>query len=119
MAIVSDSLSISEKSLEQFRRKNQATNLSIETQKAYETLEAIEKEKAFVKVNLNYFEYLKKQITLNEDLQKLVVPSSIGINDELLNKLVLDLMLLYSERAEIQINSKKENPLTGAIDKKI
>lgn len=119
LEVVSDSLSVSERSLESFRRKNQATNLSIETQKAYETLETIEKEKAFVKVNLNYFEYLKKQITLNEDLQKLVVPSSIGINDELLNKLVMDLMLLYSERAEIQINSKKENPLTGAIDKKI
>ncbi len=119
LEIVSDSLAISEKSLENFRRKNQATNLSIETQKAYETLETIEKEKAFVKVNLNYFEYLKKQITLNEDLQKLVVPSSIGINDELLNKLVLDLMLLYSERAEIQINSKKDNPLTGTINKKI
>ncbi|SDC61027.1 polysaccharide biosynthesis tyrosine autokinase [Williamwhitmania taraxaci] len=119
LEIVSDSLAVSEKSLETFRRKNQATNLSIETQKAYETLGTIEKEKAFVKVNLNYFEYLKKQITLNEDLQKLVVPSSIGINDELLNKLVLDLMLLYSERAEIQINSKKDNPLTSAIDKKI
>jgi len=119
LEIVSDSLAVSEKSLENFRRKNQATNLSIETQKAYETLETIEKEKAFVKVNLNYFEYLKKQITLNEDLQKLVVPSSIGINDELLNKLVLDLMLLYSERAEIQINSKKDNPLTGTINKKI
>jgi capsular exopolysaccharide synthesis family protein len=119
LEIVSDSLAVSERSLENFRRKNQATNLSIETQKAYETLETIEKEKAFVKVNLNYFEYLKKQITLNEDLQKLVVPSSIGINDELLNKLVLDLMLLYSERAEIQINSKKDNPLTGTINKKI
>lgn len=119
LEIVSDSLAVSERSLENFRRKNQATNLSIETPKAYETLETIEKEKAFVKVNLNYFEYLKKQITLNEDLQKLVVPSSIGINDELLNKLVLDLMLLYSERAEIQINSKKDNPLTGTINKKI
>jgi len=119
LEIVSDSLAVSERSLESFRRKNQATNLSIETQKAYETLETIEKEKAFVKVNLNYFEYLKKQITLNEDLQKLVVPSSIGINDELLNKLVLDLMVLYSERAEIQINSKKDNPLTGTINKKI
>ena len=28
-------------------------------------------------------------------------------------------MLLYSERAEIQINSKKDNPLTGTINKKI
>ncbi|NVO11218.1 MAG: polysaccharide biosynthesis tyrosine autokinase [Bacteroidales bacterium] len=116
---VTDSLRYSEERLEEFRRIKGATNLDFQTQKAYELLDGLEKDKAQFSIFLNYYEYLKNSITQNLELNKLVVPSSMGITNEVLNKLVLDLMQFYSEKAEITVNSKKDNPMLGAIDYRI
>ncbi len=116
---VTDSLRYSAEKLEAYRRVKGATNLDFQTQKAYELLDGLEKDKAQSAVFLNYYEYLKSSITQNLELNKLVVPSSMGIADEVLNKLVLDLMQFYSEKTEITVNSKKDNPMLGAIEYKI
>lgn len=116
---VTDSLHFSEEKLEAFRRIKGATNLDFQTQKAYELLDGLERDKAKSTIFLNYYEYLKSSITQNLELNKLVVPSSMGISDDVLNKLVIDLMQFYSEKAEITVNSKKDNPMLGAIDFKI
>jgi len=116
---VTDSLRYSEERLEEFRRIKGATNLDFQTQKAYELLDGLEKDKAQFAIFLNYYEYLKSSVTQNLELNKLVVPSSMGITNEVLNKLVLDLMQFYSEKAEITVNSKKDNPMLGAIDYRI
>lgn len=116
---VIDSLRFSEEKLEEFRRIKGATNLDYQTQKAYELLDGLEREKAQITVFLSYYDYLKSSITQNIELNKLIVPSSMGITDGVLNKLVLDLIQFYSEKAEITVNSKKDNPMLGAIDYKI
>lgn len=116
---VVDSLRFSAERLEKFRRVKGATNLDFQSQKAYELLDGLEREKAQYTVFLNYYDYLKKSITQNMELDKLVVPSAMGVGDELLNKLVLELIQFYSEKAEIAVNTKKDNPMIGAIDYKI
>ena len=116
---VTDSLRFSAEKLEEYRRIKGATNLDFQTRKAYELLDGLEKDKAQSSIFLNYYEYLKSSITQNLELNKLVVPSSMGIADEVLNKLVLDLMQFYSDKTEITVNSKKENPMLGAIEYKI
>jgi tyrosine-protein kinase Etk/Wzc len=116
---VTDSLRYSEERLEEFRRLKGATNLDFQTQKAYELLDGLEKDKAQYTIFLNYYDYLKSSITQNVELNRLVVPSAMGISDGVLNKLVLDLIQFYSEKAEITVNSKKDNPMLGAIDYKI
>lgn len=116
---VTDSLRFSEERLEEFRRIKGATNLDYQTQKAYELLDGLESEKAQIMVFLSYYDYLKNSITQNIELNKLVVPSSMGITDGVLNKLVLDLIQFYTEKTEITVNSKKDNPMLGAIDFKI
>lgn len=116
---VTDSLRFSEEKLEEFRRIKGATNLDFQTQKAYELLDGLEKDKAQLSVFLKYYDYLKKSILQNIELNKLVVPSSMGVTDEVLNKLVMDLIQFYTEKTEITVNSKKDNPMLGAIDFKI
>lgn len=116
---VTDSLRYSENKLEAFRRIRGATDLDFQTQKTLELLDGLEKDKARAVVFLNYYEYLKGSITQDLELNKLVVPSSMGISDDVLNKLVLDLMQFYSEKTEITVNSKKDNPMLGAIGYKI
>ncbi len=116
---VTDSLRYSESRLEEFQRIKGATNLDFQTQKAYELLDGLERDKAQLTIFLNYYDYLNGSITKNQELNKLVVPSSMGITNEVLNKLVLDLIQFYSEKAEITVNSKKDNPMLGAVDYKI
>lgn len=116
---VNDSLRTSESKLEEFRRVSGVTNLDFQSQQTFEVLEGLEKEKASLAVFLNYYDYLKNSIATSKDLNKLIVPSSMGIYDDLLNKLVLDLMDLYSDKAEVMINSKRENPMLGAVEHRI
>ena len=116
---VSDSLRESEKKLEQYRSSEELMDVGILTEKSYEKLDRLQSEKAEILVRLKYFDYLKEYLSQNEDIKELVAPSSMGIEDPLLQKLISRLTELYSEKTDIEINSKKENPYLSRIKTKI
>ena len=116
---VSDSLRESEKKLEQYRSSEELMDVGILTEKSYENLDRLQTQKAEILVRLKYFDYLKKYLSKNEDIKELVAPSSMGIEDPLLQKLISRLTELYSEKTDIEINSKKENPYLSRIKTKI
>jgi len=116
---VSDSLRESEKKLEQYRSSEELMDVGILTEKSYENLDRLQSEKAEILVRLKYFDYLKEYLSKNEDIKELVAPSSMGIEDPLLQKLISRLTELYSEKTDIEINSKKDNPYLSRIKTKI
>jgi capsular exopolysaccharide synthesis family protein len=116
---VSDSLSESEKELEQFRSSEKLLDVGILTEKSYENLDKLQSEKAEILVRLKYFDYLKEYLSKNKDIQELVAPSSMGIEDPMLQKLISRLTELYSEKTDLEINSRKENPYLSRIKVKI
>ena len=116
---VSDSLRESERELEQFRSSEKLLDVGILTEKSYENLDQLQSEKAEILVRLKYFDYLKEYLSKNEDIQELVAPSSMGIEDPMLQKLISRLTELYSEKTDLEINSKKENPYLSRIKVKI
>jgi capsular exopolysaccharide synthesis family protein len=116
---VSDSLRESERELEQFRSSEKLLDVGILTEKSYENLDHLQSEKAEILVRLKYFDYLKEYLSKNEDIQELVAPSSMGIEDPMLQKLISRLTELYAEKTDLEINSKKENPYLSRIKVKI
>ncbi len=98
---ISDSLDFVERRLEEFRTRNKIVDLSYQSQRVYEQINELEQERLTSKVHLRYYEELLRYIDANSSLKDvLIVPSSIGIQDELINKLTANLLELYSKKED-------------------
>src|SRR5690606_9564431 len=83
---ITDSLSYIEDRLEAYRSNNNVFNLTEEGRVVFQRLEEMEKEKAEVNLALRYYGTLMEYLQ-QEQLEDLVAPSVIGIQDPLLNAL--------------------------------
>lgn len=115
---ISDSLSFIEDRLEKYRTANQVFNLSQEGSLIFEKLNELEQEKSRIDLSLSYFRSVVSY--LNEDkLNDLAAPSFIGIQDPLLNALVLSLGELQSERVRLSATFSPETPAVREVIAKI
>lgn len=112
---ISDSLNLFERKLELFKTANRTTGeLSMDAQRVYTRIEALELQRAELLVRANYFDYLDQYLGENKNLDQIILPTSMGINDPILTGLisrVIDLQLeikLFIER------EKTTNPLVTA-----
>lgn len=116
---IADSLKSAERRLEEYQSSQKMMNIDFQSQQAYQNLENLQNQKAELILRQKYYTYLQGYLEKNKDIQELIAPSSMGIDDQLLNGLILELTNLYSERVEIMINSKKDNPYLESIKIKI
>ena len=116
---ISDSLRYSEDRLEQFKASNQLMDLDYQAQQVWEKLEDLQSRKAELMVKLKYYEYLRDYLEKNNDVNDLIAPSSMDINDPLLNNLIIELTNEYAERAEYSYNSIRDNPGIVALEARI
>lgn len=116
---IADSLSQSEKKLESFRSSQQLMDLGILTQNSYDRLNQLQNEKAEILIKLKYFDYLINYLKEEQDVQQLAAPSSMGIDDKMLVGLIDKLSELYSEKSDIEINTKRENPYLSGLNQRI
>ena len=117
---IEEALNEAELDLQKFQEGNEFMDLSTQSRTAYGHLKEVEKRKAELELSIKYYEnlldYIKKNI---DDVDKLVVPSAMGIQDQILNKLVLDLIALSSEKARLLTTSAEKNPVVLNIDELI
>ncbi|MEX2594833.1 MAG: polysaccharide biosynthesis tyrosine autokinase [Anditalea sp.] len=115
---ITDSLSYIEDRLETYRSNNNVFNLTEEGTAIFQRLEELEKEKAQINLSLRYYrtltEYLKE-----EQLDDLVAPSVIGIQDPLLNALVISMAELQSERVRLTATFSDQTPAVQEVVSKI
>lgn len=108
---ISDSLKIVESMLVRFKGKNVITDLSSETTRLYEQMETVELQRTEMIIRENYYKYLSDYIEKDNNLDQVILPSSVGITDPVLS-------LFISEMIEIQFalklaigREKLDNPL--------
>jgi capsular exopolysaccharide synthesis family protein len=116
---ISDSLRYSEDKLQKFRSARGATNIDYQAQQTYEQMEGLEDQLAELIVKSKYYSYLKEYLLKNNRVSDLIAPSSMDINDPLLNNLIIELTRLYSERTELSFNTIKDNPYIQSLELKI
>ena len=78
--------------MEVFKNKNVITNLGGEAQRLYERIENLEVQKTEMIIRENYFKYLTDYIAMGEGLDQIILPSSVGISDAILSKLISDMI---------------------------
>lgn len=116
---ITDSLQINENNLKNFRQNNNLIDISKEGSALYERLTDIQKQKSTLLVKKSYLEYLQKYLNSNTDLNQIVIPSSLGINDPALMELIKQLISLYQEKNTFLITATEKNPAYEAVMNKI
>ena len=113
---VSDSLSIAESKLQNFRTTNQVMDLSFQGQKSVEKMSELENQRAILMVQQKYYDYIRDYFNRNTDLSDLIAPSSMGVQDPLLNQLILDLIALNTERTNLINRGNTKNLFLNNIE---
>ena len=107
---ISDSLKFSEKKLQDFQSTNKVMDIDFHSMKVFSKLEELQNQKAELIIKDKYFKYLIDYLSKNTNGKDFVAPSSIGIEDGMLTKLMGDLLNLVNEKDEIANSVKKDIP---------
>ena len=96
---ISDSLSISENRLETFRSANRIVDFSAQSQQLLLQINELDKELLKRETQYKYYMYLKNYIDSNQDMQTVIAPSSVGIDDPLLNNFIKQMNELIDNKS--------------------
>src|SRR5690606_2331725 len=108
---MSDSLQRVELQVERFKDKNVITNLSAETSRQYQKLEGYELEKAKLEMRQNYYDYIFQYIDRGENLDQVLLPTSVGMTDPVPSALIQKMVELQLQIKVIEQGERSENPL--------
>ncbi len=110
LAIMSDSLRLAEKQLELFKIQNSISNVSEEARRLSDQISKIDEQRSLLRVSKFYYDYLKRYLKEDDLLDKIILPSTIGINDPILSNLVSKLVEL---QAALKFSNATSNPLVN------
>jgi capsular exopolysaccharide synthesis family protein len=117
---VTDSLRRAESSLESFRHESNIMDVNVTSENLSQKLSALEEQQALLSVQNKYYRYIERYLTKNENAtEDIVAPSSVGVQDQLLSSLILQLTQLNQEKISRSYNSKELNPALQVLEKKI
>ena len=117
---IQEQLAAAEISLKDFRTHNDLMNLDVQANQMYRNLKDLEKERAEIGVNVKIYKrlqnYIKEQI---DDPERLASPSTMGINDPQLNRLVSELVALSQTKATQLLTQSEQHPQIIKLDEQI
>ncbi|MEQ9443788.1 MAG: polysaccharide biosynthesis tyrosine autokinase [Cyclobacteriaceae bacterium] len=119
LATVADSLRSTEGNLESFRTQNQVIDVGVTSQNLTEQMFTLEEKQAQLSVQNEYYKYMAEYLASNSDITDVVAPSSVGIQDELLNSLLIQLSSLNDEKISKDYSSNPNNPVLKVLERKI
>ena len=115
---VSDSLKSVEGSLESYRAQNNVLDIRAKAENLTRNLDMLEQQKADIEVKLKYYRYISKTLDTDQ-LNDIVAPSTFGVEDPLLNSLLVELSKLNQEKSGLNYSTREGNPLAEVIELKI
>jgi tyrosine-protein kinase Etk/Wzc len=119
LIIISDSLTLAENRLENFRLKNKLIDLSTEGATIKSKLENVTREKVTATLQRQYYEYLSDYIKTRNESGEIISPSVMGVTDQLLIGLIEDLARLQVQKKQLKFNFSVDQPSISLIDSKI
>jgi tyrosine-protein kinase Etk/Wzc len=120
LILISDSLSVAENDMENFRRDNQFVDLTLEGSMALQEYEKYANDKADLSLQLQYFQYLLTYVETQNQSGSIVSPSVLGGNvDPVLVTLVGELSDLQQKRKEVGFMVREDVPAVRLMDDRI
>lgn len=115
---VSSELKSVEASLESFRSQNNILDISATAENLSKNLERLETDRSKLDIKLKYYESISHSLNA-DNLSSIESPSAFGLEDPVLNSMLLELSKLNTERTGLKYSTKEGNPVTEVLDLKI
>ena len=116
---VSDELRQVEGSLESFRSRNNILNITTAAENLTRNLDKLEGDKSVLELKLKYYKYIAGSLDDSNNVKNIGAPSTFGLEDPLLNNLLIELSRLNQERIGLNYSTKEGNPVAEVIELKI
>lgn len=107
---MSDSLSLIEQQIQEYKNNNQITDLSLKAQSIYTNIVGLETELAKTKTIDNYYDYLALYLDDGYKLEGISVPTSYGVNEVSLNSLINQLVEIQIKKNILIDGGQINNP---------
>jgi len=115
LGFISDSLSVAETNLENFRLNNELIDLSSEASILQSRIERYENEKYSIEFEKQYYEYLLEYINSRDESGEIVSPSLVGITDPILSRLVSKLADLQQQKKQVSFSLRDDLPAVNLM----
>lgn len=114
---ISDSLSMTETRLQQFRSSHRVMDLSAQGQSIIAQVTLLENERARLNLESNYYDYLADYLTKESLSEVPIIPITMGINDPGLTRLVEELAELQGQLSTR--GAGEMNPLQRNLEQRV
>jgi tyrosine-protein kinase Etk/Wzc len=108
---ISDSLSQTEDNLQRFRSSKQLLNITDQATGISALYLDLQNKMAELLTRKRYYDYVSEYIGKNDNFSNMIIPTSLGIQDQLLNDLVTQLIAAQAQRSNLIENKQERNPL--------
>jgi len=120
LSVLQHTLSDAEKDLMNYRTDNNVVDLTLQAQMVFTNLRLLDKEKAEMLVNLKTYKRLQDYIYSQiDDPEHLAAPSTMGIEDPLLNRMVSELVTLSQTKTIKLLTQTEHHPEIVKLDEQI
>ena len=116
--VITEDLSSLEEKIKGFKTTNGITDVSAEATFFLEQVGTLDRTVSEIDVKLSIINYLEDYIASDKNLKN-ASPSSLGIEDPLLNQLITRLSELTAERETMLKSTREANPVINSTDTKI
>ena len=116
---ISDSLSMTENNLQKFRSANQLLNVAEQATGISAQYVDLQNQRAELITRKRYYDNVAEYLARNDDYSNMIVPSSIGIQDQILTNLMTELIATQAQRSNLIDNKQEKNPLVNKLNIKI
>lgn len=113
---ISDSLNQTEDNLQYFRSSQQLLDVNDQAAGMSEQYMNLQNQMAELVTRKRYYDYLENYLSGNKDFSNIIVPTSMGVQDELLNRLVSELITAQNQRSNLIRNRQERNPLVPRLE---
>jgi len=113
---VSTSLSQYEDNLQRFMSQNKVMNVGDQATRLSQQLLDLQNQLAELMTQKRYFDYIKDYNSNNSNETQIIAPTSMGVQDPLLNNLIQELSSAQTQRANLIKNNQERNPIVARLD---
>jgi capsular exopolysaccharide synthesis family protein len=112
---ISDSLNQTEDNLQKFRSSNQLLNVTEQANGISAQYINLQNQLAELTARKNYYSYVSGYLSRNDNFSSMIIPASIGIQDQLLNSLMSELIAAQAQQSNLIKNNQEKNPLVQKL----
>ena len=116
LASISDSLLFTEQQLQDFRRNYQVLDIAEKANRMYEQLDEYETQERDLERQNTYYSQIQEYFTRNMNSSDLLAPSSMGIEDPVINTLIAELTTSNNERNTLIANNQQLSPAFATLN---